>query len=347
MNYFLPLSNPLYSKSRDLQGLDIAKFICSVLVVSIHVPPFYVGYTRVIFSWISNLCVPFFFVASSWLLFRSANLDDMPTISKKIKGTISRLLIMYLIWTALYSPLMIRELINTDQPLNKFYLLFRNLLFAGSHAQLWYLIASVWGLFIILILLRLGLKPRSIALIALPFFIFGLFCSSYFNLFLNANGIFAKYLFLFNSVRNGLFMGFPLMSLGLLLTTNKKEIKKTTYFIALIAIFVVYMLENAMIKFFDFDYGTNLLVSMPILITVIFYGVIHLKINLSKEVSLILRNLSILIYLSHMYLKLIADSITTLPFLQFIFTTIFCIMFGLLIIFLQKKRPFGVLKYLY
>ena len=83
MNFFLPLSNPLYSKSRDLQSLDIAKFICSILVVSIHISPFYVGYPKVMLSWISNLCVPFFFVASSWLLFRNANLDDIPALSKK------------------------------------------------------------------------------------------------------------------------------------------------------------------------------------------------------------------------------------------------------------------------
>ena len=59
-------------------SLDLMKFICSILVVMIHITPFgeYEFLNFAIHNYVARIAVPYFFVTSGFLLFRKTSYDD-------------------------------------------------------------------------------------------------------------------------------------------------------------------------------------------------------------------------------------------------------------------------------
>lgn len=152
--------------SRNYNGIDLVNFICSYLVLIIHIAPFSNEYMPcgdwlqiIITQYICRLAVPFFFCASGFLLFRKTDLTKID--AKRIKLYIFRILRLYGLWTLL--------------------------LFLGSSGQLWYLGATVIAVLIIFFLLKLKIPIKVLVLIAFVFFCIGTLISSYNQLLLQKN----------------------------------------------------------------------------------------------------------------------------------------------------------------
>lgn len=91
------------AKNAQFACIDLMKFICAILVVTIHTSPFKnvsplldYGLTQ----YIARLAVPFFFVASGYFLFRKTDYDNFDvnvplTYAKRIFR-------LYLLWNAIY-----------------------------------------------------------------------------------------------------------------------------------------------------------------------------------------------------------------------------------------------------
>ena len=113
-------------------GIDLFKFLCAILVIMIHANPFgedaFPG--MILRQVICPIAVPFFFAASSFFLFSSS--DPRKHIVKIIRS--------YLIWSAVYFPLVIVKWILGSEGLRENLLNYiRNFIFEGSYQTIWFL----------------------------------------------------------------------------------------------------------------------------------------------------------------------------------------------------------------
>lgn len=116
--------------SKANRGLDLGKFICAVLVIMIHTTPF---------AWniwldrgagiMTRFAVPFFFVTTGYFFYNGQY--DV----EKLKHSLSRLIILYVIWSLIYLPF--------NWPLRN---PIQSVFITGISGHLWYLPAVIFAL---------------------------------------------------------------------------------------------------------------------------------------------------------------------------------------------------------
>lgn len=206
----------------NYNGIDLVKFICSLLVVIIHTAPFssdlmpYGDYLNVFFTqYICRLAVPFFFVSSGFLLFNKLEIHN-PN-SDRIKIYIFRMLRHYGTWTIL--------------------------LFFGSKGQLWYVGASAVAVMIIFFLIKLRIRLSFVLVLSGIFYLFGVICSSYSFLFnplqsfIGFNILIRFWQWLPVEFTSGICCGFIFLFFGALISNKKIFIEKKLSFILFFGIF--------------------------------------------------------------------------------------------------------------
>ncbi|WP_223577734.1 acyltransferase family protein [Sphingobacterium sp. GVS05A] len=155
-------------------GLDIGKFIMSIVVVAIHTQPLagkISGISLALYNFFIALAVPFFFVASGYLLSRKITVPvDYRQCYTILSDYLFRITKLYVIWTILYLPLTIYGFYqqHTD-PLLAFALFFRNIFLRGENYYswpLWYLMALIYTLMVLLIFLKKQISPQFILVYA-------------------------------------------------------------------------------------------------------------------------------------------------------------------------------------
>ena len=204
------------------------RFVCALLVIGIHVYPFGNNgdplLTELNFLtqvWLGRICVPFFLVCTGFFLFRQG--DAMAFPGEKVRNCVKKLLRLYLLWTLLYFPLILREIILLPgQPLGVGLLkFFRNFFFAGSYYHLWYLHAGLVAVGLVGLLLSRGIRLKRILPVAAVLFLAGLLPQTYFGILMRLRErlplvwkVWEVYEVLFVTTRNGLFEGFLYVALG-------------------------------------------------------------------------------------------------------------------------------------
>lgn len=184
---------------QNYNGIDLCKFLCSILVFCIHVPPFSADASRFeqylnfgMQHYLGRIAVPFFFVSSGFLLFRNMPLCALD--HERIKGYCFKLLRLYATW--------------------KF------LLVLGADGHLWYLPASVVAVILVSLCFHCRFKFHTIWLLAGILYVIGLLGDSYYGIVEPLSSyplidlIFRVYRYLFTNTRNGLFMGFIFVLMG-------------------------------------------------------------------------------------------------------------------------------------
>lgn len=99
--------------------LDLMKFVMAVVVIAIHIRPevsFSNHSVKIIFEGIYSLAVPFFFMASGFLLFRKARIPLEDVGKARILSYLKRMLKLYVVWTLIYLPLTIYGFWKEHQP---------------------------------------------------------------------------------------------------------------------------------------------------------------------------------------------------------------------------------------
>ena len=181
----------MMSKQTDGQSyiaLDLAKFICAIFVVMIHIAPFGNTETNSIIrylnfgiqQYLARIAVPFFFVASGFLLFLKMSLSSFnPEIPKKYVVRIFRL---YVIWLLIYFPLYFHEFFKDKKGIGHAILVYlRDIALSGSYKQLWYLYAVIIAVIIVSFLLYRKIQPLKVVIFATILYIVGLFAQSWFG----------------------------------------------------------------------------------------------------------------------------------------------------------------------
>ncbi len=273
------------------------KFVMAIVVVAIYTRPewsFNSSLVKEIFESIYSIAVPFFFMASGFLLFRKISLPLDKEGEKRIKTYIKRIFKLYLIWTLIYLPLSIYGFYLDGMPILKsIAVFFRNILLIGENYMswpLWYLLALIVAVGIIYILLKIRVPENWIVVISLIMAIMGLgldYCKE--NSILQP--ITDMDFSVFQKTRNGFFVGYLYVALGLL-CSRIKEVP----LIGVISLFVVGII--------------GIILKLPlanafIVLSLFFYSASTQCCNLTIGTSKELRVMSSIIYFTHMLIMAI------------------------------------------
>lgn len=322
--------------NQRINSIDVTKFILSFFVIALHtLYPFQsVLPNHGIIYTILHMAVPFFFITSGYLLFRKIEIPINKVGINIIMKYIKRIFSLYCIWTIIYLPISLYGAYINHIKFSSFILAFiRKFLFVGEFYyswNLWYLNGLIVAVLIILLLLIIKIKPKYILVFGITVFFSGLLLDYFLNiesgnLPIFINKILNVYSWIFEKVRNGIFRGFPYLSIGFYLSHQKLNLKKG----------IVMFLTGFILYYFKVQCGL-----IP-LATGMFIIVCNVKMNSNRYLDYF-RISSILIYLLHMifvfiYVELINYNNNFNSFILFVFVSISCLISSTFIYFLSKK----------
>lgn len=293
-------------------GFDCLKLLLSFLIVSIHVGPF-LSYSRpldfLVNQSIARFGVPVFYMISAFLLMNKAegklSLSDESTAKKQIK----RLLLLYLIWTLIYTPVWIAEALKSPEIRGGIrdcaiqYI--KDVIFIGLY-RLWYIHSLIIGLVIVITIRRCCSKYKAI-IVCVELYVIGILFTSYrglVELLMEQSAtlymIDKIYRGVFATTRNGFFFAPLFLMIGCIVAENEVAwLKRTcllTFAIGTISLVVeVYLLHK-----FEIADDYSLTATLPIGAVALFMLAKEIKnIRMTKDTLSNIRNLSILVYLIH------------------------------------------------
>lgn len=321
----------------DYRFIDIFKLFCSFLIVGIHSEPFAeFGILDNAFGMLTRIAVPFFFVSSSFFLFKK----DFSW--KRIGNYCKRMLMLYIIYSFIY---VIYELITGQFVLSTFLIRF----FISGYQHLWFLHQSVIAVLVISIIIRLTKRPWLLYTIALVCFCIGVMILTYYPL---TKGIPIveqyRHSIIYEIVfeRSWIFYALPYMAIGYYFAKNS-FLKKS---VSVIGIVISYLLLAAE------SFVGVALINVPS--TVLWFSVMPLSFCIFSLVSQIklkgdrntlsLRKLSTLIYCIHLLIIYLLGYFN-MPwhFILFITASGISTLYGILVIKLSTINYFRFLNILY
>lgn len=142
------------AKLKQYPAIDVAKYVAAMLVVAIHTFPFVdfsPAFNLFFISTIGRLAVPFFFVCSSFFLFRKINRVHLRSIQAReiLKKWFIRIGVLYLIWTVIYLPYTIWNYAEAGFSVSGLLGWIRDFFLNGSYYHLWFLPALMLGMVIV------------------------------------------------------------------------------------------------------------------------------------------------------------------------------------------------------
>ena len=303
-----------------------------ILVIGIHTEPF--GFNFWLdksFGVVTRLCVPFFFVTSAYCFWRS---------HKSPKEFLKRIVMLYIVWSVIYLPVDIGELGEMTIPQ-----ILRLFLWEGNNHALWYLCGTVIGFIITCVLLKF-LKPKQVFIIALLFLVIGTVKSTYSTAVSQLFGIsLPDYL----GSRNGLFYGFPYISLGMLIAKSDKKgifTKRKSLFVGFITSIILLAVEGYLFVIHFKTTSTILWLSVLPCTYYFFVMLLNTHIQLGKSFSLTIRKMSTLMYVSHS-LFITVFRVFSSHLVLFILVVFATAIFSLVVIKLSEIKQISFLRFLY
>lgn len=294
------------------KGIDIMKFIMALFVVVLHTHPLQTVNAAADFATadvIARVAVPFFFVASGFLL--EKQMSARQTENKAILLRYAKkVLTLYCIWTVIYLPIIISsKIIDSEESLAKStFSAVRDFIFAGSYGQLWYLPAVAVGVLLVF-LLRKYLGERWSAVILIILFLAGLTTQSYFGLTLakwNPDGILWKGMKAVKKVmvtcRNGVFFGGIFIYMGTWIARCNLKMKQWMAVSGLILSTILFYIEASYLWGAGFVREKDMY--LMLLPTAFFLMMLALQIQTEADTAF-LRKMSINIYLVHTAFKFV------------------------------------------
>lgn len=275
------------SQQKNYNGIDLIKFLCSILVFIIHIPPFqgetsglaqYINYG--LQHYISRLAVPFFFVCSGFFLYRKMSIYDLNT--ETIKSYCFKILRLMGTWYIL--------------------------LFFGETLHLWYLGATVVAVVFISLCLRYCKSLRAICVLVCILYIFGLLGDTYSGLITPLRNVpflkkfFDSYILFFGSTRNGLFMGSIFVLMGAVFSHYKVRMKPLTAAIGFSVAMLLLLAEIALLYHYDILAKCNMYVFLVPAVYFLFCFAYTVRLK-DRTIYKHLRNIGILIYFSHLFVN--------------------------------------------
>lgn len=352
-------------QQQNYNAIDVAKFICSILVVMIHIAPFGFQNDTSIFYYMNfglqqalcRIAVPLFFIFSGFLLYRKTPLDNFST--RPTKKYIKHISFLYLIWSIIYFPLSLLDIIYNPNGVSAGVTLYiRDSIFKGSYGHLWYLTSLMFAVVLISFLLYRKWTPKKIFYTSLIFYIFGLLGDGYYGIISPLMSIpfigkiLSLYFKIFDTTRNGLFFAFFFVSVGMFFSNTTITLPKKKALLLFLASLVVLCVESFTLLKFNIARDHNvLLFTIP---SAMFCFIYLKSLNLRDgKIYKYLRLLCSLIFYGHLWVNFCVsrwiysfDGIgsTCVPFMV---TLILTIIIALVVIKISTIKGFRWLKKLY
>lgn len=211
----------------NYNSIDVIKVCMSVLVVATHTGLFSLIHDKELADTLINslaIKVPFFFVASGflvWYKIANSSIEDKKT---KLRRWINKTFRLYIVWTMVYLPFTIYGFYHDGVPVLKSLVVFtRNVLFVGQNFlswPLWYLLGMlVAGVVTFLIVVVWKMKMTVLYVVATLFAVSGVLLD-YCNEHMYMQTITEPYYKLFQTTRNGFFEGIPYITIGIAIASG-------------------------------------------------------------------------------------------------------------------------------
>lgn len=340
--------------NKNYNCIDLIKFVMAIFVLTLHELG---SNTSIIFnSYLFRLAVPFYFMCTGFLLFRGMDIKNINR-SKLWKYT-KKIIKVYIIWTAIYIPMMISDMLHTGHTLSEELLLrIKNFFFFGSYGQLWYLLATIVSVWLIYICVRLTKSLKVTLLISAILYLIGLIPQVYWGIFKDIH--FIKTFFkVIGTTRNGIFFGFFFMVLGMIFAIKPIKFSFKTANTLFILSMLLFLAEVLILNHFSIVSQADMWLMLAPASFLLFYLVAHIDLKDSRIWKL-LREVGILIFYSHVFIGLsygflfnklshyMDTTILSTPYIKYILVVITTMLLSYFIVKLSKVKHFKWLKNLY
>ena len=346
------------SEKSEFIFTDFIKFICSILVIEIHINFFgeFNTFSRIIIKYtLCRMAVPFFFLSSGFFFF--GKLENESSAKKYI----GRICSLYAVYTAVYFFCRIPQIIA--DPLNTLKDWIPKIFIYASYIHLWYMLALAASCIIIFLLYKkLRVKLEAIVIVSFIFHLCGILLFSYgfyFKKFNLINTFLNWYHVNFHGIENAFFIGLMYVSLGCLIRKRSDKIQYSKKYIVLAIIFTILTSVMQYIKFINYGEDAGYVLCVFIVPAAVFCFIsVSFKRTDTKyqNTGLFFRKESALIYYWHMfflyffnmaYIYFSPGNVSPSTGLTFFVILFSSAVFSVFIIVLSKNKRFSFLKKLY
>ena len=346
---------------RRYNAVDLTKFILSLMVVMIHVHPFGIGKSRADINFLfmavlPRIAVPFFFVISGFLLYKKTTLNGFSL--KPTKTYLLKLLRLYLIWSVIYFPCRFNGVFRAkDGVLNGIKRYVRDL-FLGSYIHLWYLAATIAAVLVISLLIKAGMKPRGVMVIATCLYAVALLFQSWYGLirpFVEQNAELKSFLQaaqrILLTTRKGIFTSMIFVGIGMIFAFYKVRLSQRAAFAGFCVSMALMIFEAYFVKYMKLAREDDIYIMLVPATFFLVSLVLHADLP-DKKIYGTLRTMSTLIYFTHLWIKnFVYDAMRSIGFkdtpLRFVIIVAITLLVSYLIMKLSEIKFFKWLKYLY
>lgn len=328
--------------------IDVLKFVGSILVFIMHLQLFADKNTNFVIELAARWCVPFFFITSSFFLFKKS--DNGIISAEKLSKYVKRILLLYVSWMIINSPAILTtfyfNVIRGDLSIGGY---IKNTLLAGNFLGSWYLLSSIFSACIIYLLCK-KFRCWTILFITLPIYVICVLTSVYGNILPELLMFVLEKTLRFPL---NIFGGCFYFAIGKCLADNFDRIKgisKTSSCIFVVISYAAYCIEVIIAQNQGYLYLTDYSFSVALL------GVsfVLLGIAWQRKISnhLLLRKMSTIIYCAQanvIELRILTESKILhkeYDFLLRILLLFFMAGIVLFVLFMQKKVKWKFLRYL-
>lgn len=349
--------------NQKYNGIDLIKFIMAIFIVMMHSNfmldiSYNINYA---FKWgITRIAVPFFFIASGFLLYRKIDICDIDI--KKIKKYIKHICRLYIAWTIIYLPIIVYDLLKSDKGIlsatSGFII---NSIMAVSYLHLWFLQALIVSVLLVTLFLYLKFSVKKIFFIALLLYCVGLLGQGYYWIFdyffpegSSIYNIFKILEKIFVTPRNGFCFGFLFFFMGVYISASDKVVKQDKLIFYTAVSFILFIMEVMLGSFYGFNKSSDVYIMLIPLAYFVFLYSKNLRLRDSKKL-IYLRKQSMYIYFIHPWFLFIVGrffgcskySLINLGhFVIFVIVLTLSILFSHIIIKLIQNGKYKYFKYL-
>lgn len=296
---------------RSYTMIDIIKIILALLIVVSHYINEYAEgrLPKLIDLSISVyiIAVPMYFAFSGFFLFSKILKTDEKKERILIKDYVLKIMRLYGVWSVIYVFFKVLSWIRFVPEKSEVVLYIHKCLVYSTYNTIWYLPASAVGVVIAyFIWKKLGMK--ALAFFALLFCVIGAMGDCYINVIKDVpviGDLLDSYKSLFITSRNGVFNGFPYISVGAFaaywLRIDTREYNKVfNRFFFLSVFFGAAFIAEAFIskKFADAPNSNTVVMLFPFTVCAVYWSIISIQPSINKEISGNLRCLSTTVFLS-------------------------------------------------
>lgn len=218
---------------KQYRSLDLAKFLCAILIIVLHTAPF-ASYSRALTFGFRNIvtviAVPFFFLTSGFLAFKKINSLADEKRGAYVFSYLKRLAVMYLIWSGVYFPFVVIGWVCDGFSFAAVLEYIKDFFFEGSYSTIWFL-PALFSATLIVYLLHKKFSYRTVFFMACAVYLFTLGGSSYYGLFTSVpaiRAVYNAYYSFFDTIKNGVCFGAIFVSMGAMVAEGEERLVQTT-----------------------------------------------------------------------------------------------------------------------